>query len=54
MPKRVAAAMIGVSEWSAITDSRFSGRLTTASGVGAQTEANAQFGAGDSVWARVL
>jgi len=54
MPKRVAAGMIGDSEWRAITDSRFSGKLTIARGLGAQTEASAQLGAGDSVWARVL
>ncbi len=54
MPERVAAATIGGSEWKAIADSRFPGRLTIASGLGAQTEASAQFGAGDSVWAAVL
>ena len=54
MPKRVAAAMIGGSEWRAITESRLPGKLTIASGLGAQTEASAQFGTGDSVWASVL
>jgi hypothetical protein len=54
MPRRMVAAMIGDSEWSAITDSRLSGRLTRASGLGAQTEASGQFGAGDSVGATVL
>jgi len=54
IPKSGAAARIGDSEWSAMTDSRRSGRLTTASGLGAQTEPSAQFGAGDSHWARVL
>ena len=54
MPKSGAAAMISDSEWSAIADSRLSGKLTIASGVVAQTEDSAQFGAGDSVWASVL
>jgi hypothetical protein len=54
MPKRAAVAMIGDSEWRSIRDSRFSARLTTATALGAQTEASAQFGAGDSVWATVL
>ena len=54
MPKSGAVARIGDSEWSAMTDLRPSGRLTTASGLGAQTEPSAQFGAGDSHWARVL
>jgi hypothetical protein len=54
MLKKVAAAMIGDSKWRAITDSRFSGKLTIASGLGAQKEASTQFGADDSVWATVL
>lgn len=54
MPKSGAAARIGDSERSAMTDSRRSGGLTTASGLGAQTEPSAQFGAGDSHWARAL
>ncbi len=54
MLKRVAAAVIGALEWSVLTDSRLSDKLTTASGLGAQTEASAQFGAGDSVWATAL
>jgi hypothetical protein len=54
MPKRVSAAMIGNSEWSVIADSRPSDRLAIASGLGAQTEARAQFGVDDSVSATVL
>jgi hypothetical protein len=45
MPERVAAAILGASESSAVTDPMFSGRVIIASGVGAQTEASAQFGA---------
>jgi hypothetical protein len=54
MPRRVADAVISGSELSAIADSGLSRRLTIASGLGAQAEASAQFGAGDSVWAMVL
>jgi hypothetical protein len=54
MPTRVGATMVGDSECSAITDSRLSGRLTTANGLGAQTEGNAQFGGGKSDSATML
>lgn len=54
MPKRVAATVSGDSEWSAIMDSRLSGRLMIASGLVAQTDASAQFGTADSPWATVL
>ena len=54
MPERVVAAMSGGSEGSATTDWRFSGRPTIASGLGAQTEASAQFGDWESAWATVL
>jgi hypothetical protein len=54
MPTRVGATMIADSVSSAITDSRLSGRLTIASGLGAQTEASAQFGDGDSDSATLL
>jgi hypothetical protein len=54
MPNRVAATMVGDPGGSGITDSRLPARLTIARGLGAQTEASAQFGAGDSFGARVL
>ena len=54
MPKRAGAAMIGDGEQNATTDSMLSARPTTASGLGAQTEASAQFSAGDWVWATPL
>jgi hypothetical protein len=54
MPNRVAATMIGDPAWSGVMDSRLSARLTIARGLGAHTEASAQFGAGNSFAARVL
>jgi hypothetical protein len=54
MPKRLCAAVMGGSDWTAIRDSTLSGRLTIASGLGAQMDASAQFGAGGSDGVTVL
>lgn len=54
MPKRLCAAVMGGSDWTAIRDSTLSGKLTIASGLGAQMDASAQFGAGGSDGVTVL
>lgn len=54
MPNRVAATVAGDPGWSGIADWTLSAGSTIATGLGAQTEANSQFGAADWFGARAL